>query len=110
MTEIPGGYFVSVPSVQYIELDNYRYVAYARQLDGGEGYLVIAKGTTEEDWGTILQRRTLVTDPLPIQSGNSTGWSNNSGMDIAFRVINGSVYIACVKQGVGLSMFRLYTE
>ena len=36
--------------------------------------------------------------------------SGNSGMDLAVREIGGAMYIAAVKQNVGLSLFKMTLE
>lgn len=112
-----SGYYLNVPSVQYIEFAGKRYVAYTRQVSGTDGRIIIIEGAATDDWKTIINTRKVVYH-APIQNekendsepGESPKASGHSGMDLAVRQIDGAVYIAAVKQNVGLSLFKMSVE
>ena len=98
----------SAVAVQFFTFNDNRYVAYAVQDSDAEGYLCIKKGSANSDWASILENGTEVTEPLAIHSDKNTGSSDNEAMDVAVYEAGDEVYIACLKQGVGLSLFKLY--
>ena len=99
---------ISAVAVQFFTFNDNRYVAYAVQDSDAEGYLCIKKGSANSDWASILENGTEVTEPLAIHSDKNTGSSDNEAMDVAVYEAGDEVYIACLKQGVGLSLFKLY--
>ena len=98
-------------AVQYFEFGGSRYVAYATQESDAEGYLCIKKGSAGDDWASILENGKDFTEPLNIHAkSNNTGSSDNNAMDVAVYEAGSEVYVACLKQGVGLSLFRIYED
>lgn len=112
LTEL-SGYFADT-AYRFFELGGKRYVAYTRQVSSSDGRLFILEGTPEQSWADIVLERNIIYqaaiqadaenleeyEPSPMGSGNS-------GMDLDARMTGGDVYIAVVKQNVGLSLFRL---
>lgn len=118
-----SGYYTNVPSIQYIEWNGKRYVAYTRQVSATDGRLFILEGQASDGWQSIIQTRKVVyqaalqTDAAfqdgdyhPEMEAESPKASGNSGMDLAVREIGGAMYIAAVKQNVGLSLFKMTLE
>ena len=113
-----SGYYTNT-AYQFIEFNGKRYVAYTRQVDGTDGRLMILEGAGTDKWDDIItnkNRRVIYKaaiqeaaemkddyNPSPRSSGHS-------GMDLCARVIGNEVYIAVIKQNVGLSLFKLYSE
>ena len=117
LTEL-SGYFADT-AFRFFELGGKKYVAYTRQVSGSDGRLFILEGTPEQTWEDVILERNVVyhaaiqndTEQDGISEEPSPQGSANSGMDLDIRVIGGDVYIAVVKQNVGLSLFRLsYNE
>ena len=113
LTEL-SGYFADT-AFRYFELGENRYVAYTRQVSSGDGRLFILEGTMDQSWSDIILERNVVyqaaiqndTEQDGISEEPSPKSSGNSGMDLDVRKIGNDVYIAVVKQNVGLSLFRL---
>ena len=123
LTQEQSGYYENVPSVQYIEWNGKRYVAYTRQVSATDGRLFILEGQAGDGWQSIIQARKVVyqaalqTDAAfqdgdyhPEMEAESPKASSNSGMDLAVRQIGDDLYIAAVKQNVGLSLFKMSVE
>ena len=102
-------------SFRYFELAGKRYIAVAKQDNAGAGRLIIMEGELTAPWPEILSGGKLVytaaiqnetenegldTTPSPMSSGNS-------GMDLDIFQKDTDVYIAVIKQNVGLSLFRV---
>lgn len=116
-TVIESGYYNNVAAYQFIEFMGMRYVAYAKQVDGADGRLIILEGNPGEDWASIINSRRVIYqaaiqedaemqedyNPSPMASGHS-------GMDLCARVIGDKAYIVVLKQNVGLSLFSLGWE
>ena len=94
-------------AVQFFEFNDQRFVAYATQEDDEKGYLNIKRGDLSTNWVTILNSGTAVGSPLAIHASNNTGSSAHNAMDVAVYDDGSGIYIACLKQGVGLSLFKL---
>lgn len=113
-----SGYFLNAACFQYIDFKGKKYLAYTRNVDGSDGRLAITEGEESETWNQVIARRhsgellymaaIQNASELPAidESGNGK-YSGNSGMDIAWRVIGDDLYLACVKQNVGLSLFKI---
>lgn len=107
------GYFENC-AFQYIDFNGKRYVAYTRQVDGSDGRLFVLEGAATDSWESIIRARNVIyhaaiqnsfegegeVEPSPRSSGHN-------GMDLTAREIGGDVYIAVVKQNVGLSVFKM---
>ena len=103
---------------RYFELAGKRYIAVAKQDNAGAGRLIIMEGELTAPWPEILSGGKLVytaaiqnetenegldTTPSPMSSGNS-------GMDLDIFQKDTDVYIAVIKQNVGLSLFRVSND
>ena len=113
LTEL-SGYFADT-AFRFFEMGDKRYVAYTRQVSSSDGRLFILEGEQGQAWKDIILERNVVyhaaiqndTEQDGISEEPSPMSSGNSGMDLDVRKIGGDVYIAVVKQNVGLSLFRL---
>ena len=116
-----SNYFLNTASYQYITFNGKKYLAYTRCVSSEDGRLVITEGTADDTWAQVVARRhsgemlymaaiqnNTEQDSI-LEEGNGR-YSGNSGMDIAWRVIDGKLYIACIKQNVGLSLFRINAQ
>lgn len=109
-----SGYYTDA-AFRFFEFKGKRYIAYTRQVDGSDGRLFIIDGSTSDDWSTILTNRHIVyhaaiqnsTEQEAAPGDASPKSSGNSGMDLDIREAADAVYIAVVKQNVGLSLFKL---
>ena len=117
LEQFGSGYYLNVPSIQYIEFCGKRYVAYTRQVSGSDGRLIIIEGKETDDWKTIINTRKVVYQAAIQENAEmkdeykeSPKSSGNSGFDLAVREIDGALYIAAVKQNVGLSLFKMSFE
>ena len=113
-----SNYFLNTASYQYITFNGKKYLAYTRCVSSEDGRLVITEGTADDTWAQVVARRHSGemlymaaiqnnTEQDSIDESGNGRHSGNSGMDIAWRVIDGKLYIACIKQNVGLSLFRV---
>ena len=109
-----SGYYAD-SAFRFFDLGKKRYVAYTRQVSSSDGRLFILEGTPEQDWAEIIQEHNVVyqaaiqndTEQDKLSEEPSPLSSNNSGMDLDLRKSGDDVYIAVVKQNVGLSLFKL---
>lgn len=95
-------------------LKSRRYIAYIEQKSNSDGRFYVLMGDAADDWADILQERNVIyyaalqndsemeDDPKPSPLGSA-----NSGIDLDVRNIDDEIYIAALKQNVGLSLFRL---
>lgn len=112
-----SGYYTDA-AFRFFEFKDNRYIAYTRQVAGNDGRLFVIDGKKTDSWETILSTRHVIYhaaiqnetegdkapgDPSPKSSGNS-------GMDLDIHEANGAIYIAVVKQNVGLSVFKVYMK
>lgn len=112
LTELSGYY--ADTAFRYFELGGKRYVAYTRQVSASDGRLFILEGTPEQSWSDIILERNVIYQAAIQEDaenqeeyGVSPMASGNSGMDLDARMTGGDVYIAVIKQNVGLSLFHL---
>ena len=113
-TDISSGWYVSVPCYQYFTFNGKRYIAYTRQVDGNDGRLIILEGETTDSWETIMTNHNVVYQAaIQEEAENQSEYntsprsSGNQGMDLCIRVKDDGVYLVCVKQNVGLSLFKM---
>ena len=122
-TQFDSGYYTNVPSFQFIEWGGKRYVAYTRQVSSTDGRLIIMEGSASDGWQALINAHKVVYQAsVQTEAAFPDGeWhqemdqpspkgSGNSGMDLAVREIDGALYIAVVKQNVGLSLFKMSME
>ena len=109
-----SGYFADT-AFRFFEFDGKRYIAYTRQVSPSDGRLFILEGEAGQSWSGMLEKRNVIyqaaiqndTDEEGLDDTPSPKASGNSGMDLDVRIAGNEVYIAVVKQNVGLSLFRM---
>ena len=119
-TPIESGYYKGVAAYQFFDFGGKRYIAYAKQVSDRDGRVIVMQGDTTDSWEDIMTEHNVIYqasmqddveffdgDYHPEMEIESIGLSNNLGMDLSIRVMSDCVYIACVKQGIGLSLFKL---
>ncbi|MBP3203128.1 MAG: hypothetical protein J6M31_05930 [Bacteroidales bacterium] len=89
--------------------------------DSGDGRFYILQGETSDSWKDILGSKRKVIYQADIQqdlayadgeyhADLATGVTQTSGhgaIDCTARIIGGDLYFAALKQGVGLSLFKM---
>lgn len=112
LTDLSGYY--QDTAFKFFEFGGMRYIAYTRQVSGSDGRFFLIDGQLSDTWERILNTRHVVyqaaiqsADEMKDDYDDSPRISGNSGMDIDAREIGGSVYVAVVKQNVGLSLFQI---
>lgn len=109
-----SGYFADT-AFRFFEFDGKRYIAYTRQVSPSDGRLFILEGEAGQSWSGMLEERNVIyqaaiqndTEQEGLDDTPSPKASGNSGMDLDVRIAGNEVYIAVVKQNVGLSLFRM---
>ena len=108
-----SGYYADA-AFRFIEFGGKRYIAYSRQVSSTDGRLIVIDGQAGESWETILEKRNVIYQAAIQENAEmqddyneSPKASGNSGMDLDVRQVGGDVYIAVVKQNVGLSLFKM---
>lgn len=105
-------------SFRYFTLAGKRYVAVARQDSSSAGRLVVLEGEEGTGWGQIVTGGKVVyeaaiqndTENEALDETPSARFSGNSGMDLDVYKQGEDVYIAVIKQNVGLSLFRVSND
>ncbi len=105
-------------SFRYFSLAGKRYVAVARQDSAAAGRLIVLEGEGEMGWGQIVTGGKVVyeaaiqndTENEALDESPSARFSGNSGMDLDVYKSGEYVYIAVVKQNIGLSLFRVSND
>ena len=114
-----AGYYGSTAGYNFIEYGGKRYVIYVKNAGGGDGRVYILEGSLSDGWESILTTRTIIYQAdiqqnlayfdgeyhTDLETG-VTKTSANSALDCTTRIIDGKLYIAALKQGVGLSFFE----
>ena len=103
---------------RYFSLAGKRYVAVAKQDSSSAGRLLVMEGEGGTGWGQVLTSGKLVyeaaiqndTEGESIDLTPSAMYSGNSGMDLDVYRSGEDIYIAVVKQNVGLSLFRVSND
>ena len=111
-----SGYYADA-AFRFIEFNSKRYIAYSRQVSGTDGRLIVIEGQAGEPWETILEKRTVIYQAAIQENAEmqddyneSPRSSGNSGMDLDVRESGRAVYIAVIKQNVGLSLFKMAVD
>ena len=111
-----SGYYADA-AFRFIEFNGKRYVAYSRQVSSTDGRLIVLEGKATDSWEAILEQRNVIYQAaiqenaeLQDEYNESPMASGNSGMDLDARQVGGDVYIAVVKQNVGLSVFKMAVD
>ena len=105
-------------SFRYFTLAGKRYVAVARQDSSAGGRLIILEGEEGTGWGQVITAGKKVyeaaiqndTENEGLDTSASARFSGNSGMDLDVYRSGEDVYIAVIKQNVGLSLFRVSND
>lgn len=101
---------------QFFEYRDKRYVAYATQPEADDGRLYVLEGATSDSWDSIVESRNIIyhaaiqnsyEGAVDGQVNPSPKASTHSGLDLCARQIGDDVYLAVLKQNVGLSLFRI---
>ena len=103
---------------RYFTLAGKRYVAVAKQDDSAAGRLLILEGEAGADWGQIVVGNKVVyeaaiqndTENETLDDTPCARFSGNSGMDLDVYTVGEDVYVAVIKQNVGLSLFRVSND
>lgn len=104
---------------RFFEFKGKRYVAVAKQDGGSAGVFVLLEGGLADSWRAVLESGNIVyqaaiqndTENESLDETASSKVSGNSGMDLDVWQEEDDVYVAVVKQNVGLSLFHLsYAE
>lgn len=113
LTELSGYY--KDTAFRFFELGDKRFIAYTRQVSGGDGRLFILQGEAGQSWEEMLQERNVVyhaaiqndSEQDGLDETPSAKASGHSGMDLDVRVSGKDAYVVVLKQNVGLSLFRI---
>lgn len=105
-------------SFRFFELAGKRYIAVAKQDNSAAGRLIILEGEQTAAWQNILSSGKTVyvaaiqngTENEELDTTGSPKISGNSGMDLDIYQHETDVYIAVVKQNVGLSLFHVSND
>ena len=117
LSSLNSNYFLNATSFQYIPYNGKKYLVHTRQVGTDDGRIIITEGESSDSWSEVIAKRhqgqvlyqAAIQEDAEMQGEYETSprHSGNSGMDLAWRIIDGKLYIACVKQNVGLSLFRV---
>lgn len=119
-----SGYYENTAGYNFLEYNGKRYVAYVKNAGGGDGRFYILQGETTDSWEDILESKRKVIYQAAIQQDLAyadgdyhedlakgvTKTSANSALDCTARIIGEDLYFAVLKQGVGLSLFKMYMK
>ena len=107
-------------SFRYFTLAGKRYIAVAKQDSSQTGRLIIMEGEDGTPWPDILSGGKMVytaaiqndteNDDLDNTADKEARASGNSGMDLDIYQNDTDVYIAVIKQNVGLSLFHVSND
>ena len=116
-TVIENGYYNNVTAYQFFSFNGKRYIAYAKQVDGADGRLIILEGAESDEWPAIINAHQVVYQAaiqeeaeMQAEYNGSPLSSGHSGMDLNIRVVADGVDIVVLKQNVGLSLFKMSIE
>ena len=116
-----NGYYNNTAGYNYIEYNGKRYIAYAKNAGDGDGRFYVLQGETSDSWADILGSKRKVIYQADIQQDLAyadgeyhedlatgvTKTSSHGALDCTARIIGDEVYFAALKQGVGLSLFKM---
>ena len=116
-----SGYYSNTAGYNFITFDDKRYIAYVKNAGDGDGRFYILEGELTDSWSDMLDSKRKVIYQADIQqnlayadgeyhedlSTGVTKTSANSAIDCSTYVTEDAVYFAALKQGVGLSLFKL---
>lgn len=111
---IESGYYNNVTAYQFFSFNGMRYIAYAKQVNGADGRLIILEGEPTDEWADIISKREVVYQAaiqedaeMQEEYNESPMASGHSGMDLCIYPSDEAVDIVVLKQNVGLSLFRM---
>ena len=116
-----SGYYDNTAGYNFIEYKGKRYVAYVKNASDGDGRFYVLQGANSDSWADILGSKRKVIYQADIQQNLAyadgeyhedlatgiTQTSSHSALDCTARIIGDEVYFAALKQGVGLSLFKM---
>ena len=116
-----SGYYSSTAGYNFITFNDKKYIAYVKNAGEGDGRFYILEGELSDSWSDLLGSKRNVIYQADIQqdlaysdgeyhedlASGVTKTSNNSALDCSAYVTEDAVYFAALKQGVGLSLFKL---
>ncbi len=118
-TSTGSGYFLNATSALYFEVGAYKYVVYTRQVSSGAGGVMFLRGSYSNSYADIINARiaggdaaasfSVAANSTDVSSTNGKS-SGNWGFDLAAFQIGDDVYVAALKQNVGLSLFKVSAE
>ena len=105
-------------SFRYFTLAGKRYIAVAKQDSSSGGRLIVLEGEGETPWAQVMTGGKQIyeaaiqndTENEALDVSPSERFSGNSGMDLDVYCSGEDVYIAVIKQNVGLSLFRVSND
>lgn len=118
-TSTGSGYFTNATCALYFEVGAYKYVVYTRQVSGKAGGVMFLRGAYTSSYADIINARisggsTVAVFSIAANSTDATEEnalsSGHAGFDLAAYKIGDDVYVAAVKQNVGLSLFKVSAE
>ncbi len=118
-TSTGSGYFLNSTSAVYFEVGAYKYVVYTRQVSGSAGGVMFLRGDSTSSYADIINARkaggaasaafSIAADSDDVTTTNAKS-SGNGGFDLAAYKVGEDVYVAAIKQNVGLSLFKVSAE
>ena len=118
-TSTGSNYFLNATSALYFEVGAYKYVVYTRQVSGDAGGVMFLRGSYSDSYADIINARiagggaaasfSVAADSDDVTSTNGKS-SGHGGFDLAAFQIGDDVYVAALKQNVGLSLFKVSAE
>ena len=116
-----GGYYGSTAGYNFVEFNGRKYIGYVKNAGGGDGRFYILSGAAEDSWEDILGSKRNVIYQADIQQDLAyydgsyhedlatgvTKTSSHGAIDCTSRIIGDDLYFAALKQGVGLSLFKV---
>ena len=100
---------------RFLDFKGKRYIAVAKQDSSTAGRLIIVEGDKDQDWKSIIKKKNIIyqaaiqndTENASLDKSPSPQSSGNSGMDLDVWQTDDDIYVAVVKQKVGLSLFHI---
>lgn len=116
-----SGYYSSTAGYNFITFNDKKYIAYVKNAGDGDGRFYILEGDLSDSWSDLLGSKRNVIFQADIQqdlaysdgeyhedlASGVTKTSAHSALDCSAFVTEDAVYFAALKQGVGLSLFKL---
>ncbi len=94
----------------YVEWNGKRYVIYGKQESNTVGKVYILEGSATAEWLTIANTADVKFRRDLARLDGCSLVSDNGGMDVTARIINGDLYIAAQKQNIACGVFKVSLE